>query len=326
MRPKISIVTPCFNAEKYIEQTILSILNQNYDNLEYIIIDGGSNDGTVDIIKKYEDKLHYWISEKDNGQSDAINKGIQFATGDIFNWVNADDYLELGTLSFIANKFIENKFGVFCTSIMLFNEKGNIRENLPTIFSKPIEVFNVLNQSGLNQMGMYWNLNLVKELGGVNTDFNYSMDLDLWKRFVLVFGIDNIYFDSRITAYFRMSNDSKTGLDFSQNFHLFDEENNAALYQYSTFAGNKYSKLIKIIYPNIKFELAYKTPKYDLPKALVKRWLTDLFFREAQKSFYIEDFKKAKLILKNIDKKQLDFDQLKNFKSYKRWSFIKSIL
>ncbi len=105
--PKISIITPCFNAVNYIEQTILSIIEQNYDNLEYIIIDGGSTDGTVDIIRKYEDKLAYWISEPDQGQSDAINKGIAKATGDIFNWINADDYLEADALTRVAEAFRE---------------------------------------------------------------------------------------------------------------------------------------------------------------------------------------------------------------------------
>ena len=89
INPKITIITPCYNAVKYIEQTILSIINQDYDNLEYIIIDGGSTDGTVDIIKKYEDKITYWISELYKRRSDAINKGIAIATGEVFNWVNA---------------------------------------------------------------------------------------------------------------------------------------------------------------------------------------------------------------------------------------------
>lgn len=92
-KPKVTIITPSFNSENNIEETIISILNQNYDNLEYIIIDGGSTDNTVNIIKKYQNKLAYWISEKDEGISDAFNKGLARATGDYINFQGADDYL-----------------------------------------------------------------------------------------------------------------------------------------------------------------------------------------------------------------------------------------
>ena len=103
--PKISIVTPSFNQAEFLEQTICSVLNQNYPNLEYIIIDGGSTDGSVEIIKKYADKFTYWVSEKDNGQYDAINKGFSHTTGDIMGWINSSDIYYPWTLSMIAEIF-----------------------------------------------------------------------------------------------------------------------------------------------------------------------------------------------------------------------------
>ncbi|RYE40071.1 MAG: glycosyltransferase, partial [Sphingobacteriales bacterium] len=101
--PKISVITPSFNQGEYLEDTILSVIGQNYPNLEYIIIDGGSADNSVSIIKKYETHLSYWISEKDKGQSHAINKGFGLATGDILCWLNSDDLLLPSTLSYIAS-------------------------------------------------------------------------------------------------------------------------------------------------------------------------------------------------------------------------------
>ena len=97
-KPMISIITVVFNGEKYLEQTIQSVINQTYDNVEYILIDGGSTDGTVDIIKKYGVQIDYWISESDSGIYDAWNKGLSLATGDIIGFCNADDFYEQTTL------------------------------------------------------------------------------------------------------------------------------------------------------------------------------------------------------------------------------------
>src|SRR4051812_42913167 len=124
--PKISIVTPSFNQGQYIEQTILSIINQGYPNLEYIIIDGGSTDNTFDIIKKYEKHITYWVSEADDGQSNALNKGLAKCTGDIFNWINSDDYLEQGTLFLIADIFNQDPAtSLICGFGSIFNSPDN---------------------------------------------------------------------------------------------------------------------------------------------------------------------------------------------------------
>src|SRR6266436_1946834 len=103
--PRISLVTPVYNSTKYIEQTIQSVLAQNYPNLEYLIIDGGSTDGTVDIIRKYESQISGWLSEPDNGMYDAINKGFARASGEIMGWISATDQLHTGGLAVVGSVF-----------------------------------------------------------------------------------------------------------------------------------------------------------------------------------------------------------------------------
>ena len=321
MLPKISIITPCFNASKYIEKTILSIINQDYSNLEYIIIDGGSNDGTVDIIKKYESKIAYWISEKDRGQSDAINKGLKIATGTVFNWVNGDDYLADGSLKLVGNHFKNSDLDVLCTPTWLFNEKGNIRINENT--KANLSLFELLNSTGLNQQGMFWRLAKIQELNGVNSDFNFSMDLDLWKRYLINFGLSKVVIDETITGYFRLSDDSKTGSDFEANFHLFERENNAALIQYAICLGREYIKPMSFLFSNFENRLIQSAPICILNKEIIKKWINNLFYEKSKKFFYEENFRSAYFLLKYIDINYIKVEDVKNFKSFKRWSQLK---
>ena len=323
MLPKISIITPCYNASSFIEQTIRSIISQDYSNFEYIIIDGGSTDGTVEIIKKYEDKITYWISEPDNGQSHAINKGIEKATGDVFNWVNGDDYLEEGALKLVGNYFQDVNLDVICTSTMLFNENGSIRVNGPTEFEEG--VFHILNSQGLNQQGMFWRMDRIKELNGVNTKFNYSMDLDLWKRYVINYGVSKIRRNDMITGFFRLSNDSKTGSDFEENFYLFENENNAALIQYAKCIGKKAQRGMKFLYPKFDIELSKGEPISTLSKETLNRWINELLYLKAKRFFYAEDFRSAYLLLSCTNKRHIKSEEQINYRSFIRWSFIKRI-
>lgn len=125
---KISVVTVSYNAADTIEETIRSVVNQTYDNIEYIIIDGGSTDGTVDIIKKYADRITYWVSEPDKGIYDAMNKGIDAATGDYINFMNAGDtFASDDIFSKIVNHFIDNPSDVFYGNLILKYSFGNFR-------------------------------------------------------------------------------------------------------------------------------------------------------------------------------------------------------
>jgi glycosyltransferase involved in cell wall biosynthesis len=206
--PKISIVTPSYNQGQYIEQTILSVIEQDYPNLEYIIIDGGSTDNTVDIIKKYADKITYWISEKDNGQSDALNKGLAKCTGDIFNWINSDDYFEAGTFHKLANYFNANKKVTSVSGWCNFVDSGKITFKHRTEYFKSVE--ETLIQQKINQPATFYLLKIIQELAGINTGLHYGMDLELWFRYLAKYGQNNILLVNDTFANFRLHDESKT--------------------------------------------------------------------------------------------------------------------
>jgi glycosyltransferase involved in cell wall biosynthesis len=119
-QPLVSIITIVYNAKKTLEQTILSVINQSYKNIEYIIIDGGSTDGSIDIIKQYENKITYWVSEKDNGISDAFNKGILQCKGEIVGILNADDWYEKNAVETIIKKYTDDT-SVYCADLNLID-------------------------------------------------------------------------------------------------------------------------------------------------------------------------------------------------------------
>jgi glycosyltransferase involved in cell wall biosynthesis len=209
--PRITIITPSFNQGKYIEQTILSVLEQDYPNLEYIIMDGGSSDETVELIKKYEKQLAYWESKPDKGQSDAINKGLQRATGDVFNWLNSDDILGKGALQEVGKAFSQNDILSFNGVCRTFND-GNPEETVNktyTTFSKSAE--KTIAKVSMGQPSQFYSLKAVCELGNcVNTSLSHSMDKELWCRFLFRYGTEKVKFTNSVFSSFRLHGESKT--------------------------------------------------------------------------------------------------------------------
>ena len=133
-KPLITVITVVFNGEKYLEQTIQSVLNQTYENVEYIIIDGASTDGTVDIIKKYENQIDYWVSEPDGGIYAAMNKGIKLAAGEVIGILNSDDWYELDAVQNVLNVFLQEKPDVVYGNLMLvYSDIGLTKISAPTI-------------------------------------------------------------------------------------------------------------------------------------------------------------------------------------------------
>ena len=163
-QPRISIVTPSFNQAQYLDETIRSVLDQGYPNLEYMINDGGSKDGSVDIIRKYESHLAYWVSEKDRGQVHAINKGLEQASGDIFGFINSDDLYLPGALAAVADHFeTHTDCQWVCGDTVMFGE-GHTTELIRAVVPK--SAAHCLSWAyKAPQPGHFWKRELIQKFG-----------------------------------------------------------------------------------------------------------------------------------------------------------------
>ena len=179
--PKISVVTPSFDQVRFLEDTIRSVLDQGYENLEYIIIDGGSTDGSIEVIRKYSDRLAYWTSEKDFGQSNAINKGLARSTGDILCWLNSDDKLLPGTLTFVAELFSNNSYlECFYGDTVCIDQANRIllkRHEISFDFNTLLHAMNYVPQSST-----FWRRSVYEKIGGLDESLHYTMDHEYWLR------------------------------------------------------------------------------------------------------------------------------------------------
>ena len=188
--PKISIVTPSYNQGNYLEESIRSVLLQGYPNLEYLIIDGGSTDNSIEIIRKYEPWLTYWTSEKDKGQSDAINRGFKRATGEILAWLNSDDYYEPHALKRVAMEInaSENRYIVmgYLRQVNAEGKKERIWKTRTPSFYSLLNQFRLYLIRGLvvmpSQPSVFWHREVLDNLGLLRTELNYVMDYEYWLR------------------------------------------------------------------------------------------------------------------------------------------------
>lgn len=181
MYPKISIITPSFNQDQYLEATILSVLEQNYPNLEYMIIDGGSTDQSVEIIKKYQEHLTYWVSEKDRGQTHAINKGFKRATGDVVNWLNSSYMLPKESLWRLAEAINSNpKADVYYGDYQAVDETGKpvyTRKMGPYMYPALF-----WGRQLSSQPAVFIRRHLFEQLGYLDEEKVFCMDTEFWIR------------------------------------------------------------------------------------------------------------------------------------------------
>lgn len=207
---KFSIVIPSYNQGIFIEQTLTSIISQKYENLEIIVIDGGSTDNTTSILKKYSSHITYWQSKPDNGQSDAIAIGFSLATGDILSWLNSDDIYHPSALQEVNNTFLETDAEVVYGNMYLINESGQVvsERYLTTFLPECLRDAYLCGGFGIYQPASFWRRSIYEKVGGLDKSFRFCMDNDLFNRFV-IFGAKFKFIDDFL-AGFRIHSESKT--------------------------------------------------------------------------------------------------------------------
>lgn len=188
--PKISIITPSFNQVDFLERTLLSVLDQDYPNIEYIVIDGGSTDGSVDLIKKYEHRLAYWVSEKDRGQAHAINKGLERATGDWVAWQNSDDTYYPGVFSQLASvakshsavQLIIGNMNLIDRDDVLLRDLKYVRPTYKSLLSEGMVLTN---------QASFWRRSLHQEIGLLSEALDCSFDYEWFLRLLAHTGLSH---------------------------------------------------------------------------------------------------------------------------------------
>jgi glycosyltransferase involved in cell wall biosynthesis len=205
--PLVSIVTPSYQQAEFLEETILSVLGQDYPHLEYLVIDGGSEDGSLEIIKKYQDQIDYWVSEEDQGQTDAINKGFAAARGQILAWINSDDTYQPGAVS-EAVDYLQNhsRVGMVYGDLNYIDEAGRV---IGQFNAKQASLARLRRGAvHIPQPSAFWRAQLWEEVGPLDPEYYFAMDYDLWLRFAEISTLK--YLPGHTWANFRIHGRSKT--------------------------------------------------------------------------------------------------------------------
>lgn len=301
--PRITIVTPSFNQGRYLESTICSILDQEYSNLEYFVIDGGSTDHSVDIISKYEKHINYWVSEKDGGQSEAINKGFVRATGDFISWINSDDMLQPGILSKIPSYFDKGDVGLIFGKSISFGD--GVIEKTSCCYFDDLSA-RTLSCVAFPQPASFFRRKILEEQGFLDESLHFGMDYDFFARIALNYEIKPI---NEIVSRNRYHRESKS-IAKTFNFALDWARVFSKLLRSFEFTGEIISDLkdLQIYHDGVDcYEVGREFQKSDIQRAYI-------YFLQEQAQLYYGAYRmhEARRIVKRI--KQLDSDLYERYR------------
>ncbi|TXI79038.1 MAG: glycosyltransferase [Flavobacteriales bacterium] len=204
----ISIITPSYQQRAYLEECLRSVHEQAYPYLEHIVVDGGSDDGSREVIEQHAHRLAWWCSEADRGQSDAINKGLGHATGGVFSWLNSDDRLLPGALQAVGDAFAADPNLVVLEGHRLLESPDGVQERSRlNDTARPDALFIA---PAVNQQSTFYHRDAVRAVGGVDPTLHYAMDLDLWWRVLFAYGPQHVSTIPKDLAVFRLQPQSKT--------------------------------------------------------------------------------------------------------------------
>lgn len=322
--PKITIVTPSFNQGQYLEETIRSVIDQEYPNLEYIVIDGGSSDRSIEIIRKYEKYITYWVSEPDKGQSEAINKGLKRATGDLFNWLNSDDYLEKGALHKLAKAYLDHpEKKIFCFKLeKLTADKKELSDRLVN----PADEIECYCDPVITQPSMFYKREVINQLQHLNTKLHYCMDYEWWLKFIILYGPSAIYASNDVFAVYRMHPESKTFTSYEKFIDDIATILHSILLQLNM---KKYQELLErnfLINSTYSFNIAI-----SIDKALAERMIVYFCLKWGHLIYNKKNFLFAKDVLTTVDfssikrsgKENQWLNELKKQVRFKTWNMFR---
>ena len=290
---KLTIVTPSYNQGIFIDQTIRSVLNQDYKNLEYIVIDGGSTDDSLNIINSYSSKISKIITEPDKGQSDAINKGFNIASGEILGWLNSDDVYLPGALNKVADYFEQNPECKWVAGNCIFTDiflKPAWQYNVPNI--QPEEYLKFWEGNYLSQPSVFFKKELFDEVGGLNINLHYAMDLDLWLKFMSISPLHVINTDLSINRTYPNTKTStgkedaineiadiifNSSLNKQQGYNLSFIKSSLKHY-FITIGKNTFRSDLDNVFKNIAGYKLRFTDKLQLLAITIKRFISKLIF------------------------------------------------